>query len=277
VHIPNPFSWRSTLPIVAVALGASALMFIAAGMLHSMEYKKSVALYGLYGVTGKFGRGKSYFLAWLAYDAMKRGRQVYAIKADPPQFNDDKRPMIGGKKGTKLSRPVIELEDWQQIISVPDGSLVLLDEVQLWWRAADRAAPVEVQQWITQLRKHDITVVWASQFSSNVSPWLRKLSFGIFDCAKFRKGHRYLLYECHMMRGEHLARCKSESAVYLRRSKSVQEFYESKAFVTTGVEWGAEERPQRRAQRASTPRGRETEPSIRPGSEDDAKVVDLRP
>jgi hypothetical protein len=250
------------LPFVVIALGLSAVMFALAGALHRMEYKKSVSLYGLYGVVGKFGRGKSYFLAWLAYDAMQHGRQVYTIKADPPMINNDLRPMIGKKgKGTEQSPAAIEVEDWHGIISVPDGSMVLLDEVQLWWRASDRGAPVEVQQWITQLRKHDVTVVWASQFSSNVSVWLRKLSAGIFECSKFRKGHRYLLYECHAVRGEHNQRCKSESAVYLVRSKAVQAFYNTKAFITTGVEWGTESARSPRAQLASTRRGRVAAPS----------------
>src|SRR5579872_7143711 len=120
------------------------------------------------------GRGKSYLMALAAWWAFRAKRPVWAnFELHGAHF----------------------YSNWSEVLQAPPGSMVLMDEAQLWWASTDHAAPTEVRQWITQLRKHRITCLWASQDASFVARWLRTLSFGIWECRKFKSGHRYTLVD----------------------------------------------------------------------------------
>ncbi len=217
LHLPNVLNWHTTLPFLAVVGGLGVVLLIVAAVLHSIEGRRTVALYGLYGVVGLLGAGKSYMLTWFAFDARKRGRPIF--------------DNYGVEGSTRLN-------SWADVLKVPDGSLVLLDEVDLWWNTLDYAAPPEIRSWFKQLRHHDITCLWATQSASFAPKMIRELSFGIFQGSKWRRGHRYICYPPRLIDSMSKDK-KSITTIYLRRSKKVQRTYDTKGDVTPRREWGS--------------------------------------
>lgn len=209
------------LPYFGVVFGVSLLMVLLANVLHRMTAGSVTMDAGLYGVTGRMGRGKSYFLALAASWAFRRSRSVFA------NFE---------LAGASL------LTSWSEIVSVPDRSLVLIDEVQLWWASGDHAAPIEVREWVTQLRKKKITCLWASQDVSFVARWLRLLSFGIWECRRLGRGHRYTLVDPSQA-GRSPSQQKSLARFHVRRKRRVMALYDTLGLVSSSREWGSGEVP----------------------------------
>lgn len=205
------------LMILGVAL--ALVMWVSASGLHRMTSRAVMLSPGLYGVTGRMGRGKSYFLALLAYWGRKAHREVFAnYELEGAGF----------------------LSEWADILAVPTGSIVLIDEAQLWWGSTDHAAPVEVRAWITQLRKRKITCVWASQDFTFVARWLRLLSFGIWECARRGRGHVYTLVDPSQA-GRSKKYQKSLSKFFVARRRRVMRTYDTLGIVSSSREWGAVE------------------------------------
>lgn len=205
------------LPYIGIAFVVAVFLVILGNVLHRLTAGSVMMDAGLYGVTGRMGRGKSYLLAFVAYLAFKRRRAVFA-----------NYPL----RGAEL------LEEWADILAVPEGSLVLIDEAQLWWSSSDHAAPVEVRAWITQLRKRRITCLWASQDVSFVARWLRLLSFGVWECRRYGRGHRYTLVDPSQA-GRSPLHQKSLSRFHVARRKKVMALYDTFAVVSASREWGA--------------------------------------
>lgn len=205
--------------LMLVGVVASLVMWLSASALHRMTSRSVMLSPGLYGVTGRMGRGKSYFLALVAYWARRGGRQVWA-----------NYPLEGAHR----------YSNWSEVLGVPDGSVVLMDEVQLWWASSDHAAPTEVRQWVTQLRKRKLTVIWASQDFEFVARWLRKLSFGIWECSRTGRGHVYTLVDPSQA-GRSKRYQKSLSKLVVPRRRKVMRTYDTYALVEASREWGSVE------------------------------------
>lgn len=221
-----------------IVLSLAVCMVGLASLLHRKQTRDEVASSGLFGVVGKFGQGKSYFLVKLAYDALRSHRAVYS------NF-----PVKG----------CTAVHEWSEILAIPPRSMMLIDEAHLWWPSSSWGAPVEVKAWITQLRHRRITVIWSSQSVTFVARWLRELSAGVYECKKIKRGHQYTLYESHLA-GSHNPNRERTARMYFVRSAAVMSMYLSEgedSIVSSSTEWGTDSANAEGSKRiASRPPGR---------------------
>ena len=194
--------------LVEIVAGVGFGLLVLVGvpvMLLSRRSTKAQALHaGLYGVVGRMGAGKTYFMTYRGLQALEVGRLVFANY---------------GFEGAERVRT------WDEVISAPDGSLILLDEVHLWWPSAEWNVHPELAAWCSQLRKKGITCFWSSQHDSFVSTRLRRLTFGYWEGRRFRSGHRYELFDAH---GFHTSTKRVKLAThYVKRSQAVMDAYDT--------------------------------------------------
>lgn len=202
-------------PEVAAAVGAVGLAMFGLGqVLHRGQGRRDFASPGMFAVVGRMGAGKTLLLAQAALDAGRAGRPVYAN--------------FQVRGGTLLA-------DWQDVLAVPEGSLVLLDEVQLWWPSTAWQAPPEVLAWASQLRKRRLTLLWSSQDWSFVAKRLRLLTFGVWKASRRGgEGHRYDLWAAESFgkqNGEKLATLR------MKRAAEVMASYDTLEIVAASCDW----------------------------------------
>jgi hypothetical protein len=216
-----------------VLLGVAVLLGAVGAVLHRSRTKADFGAPGLYGVVGRMGGGKSYFLALVAFTARQRGRLIFANYA-----------LDGAEK----------YRSWVEVLSIPHcadsdcswarveagdcpnaGPLVVMDEVHLWFPSEAWRCPVEVTGWLSQLRKHGITMLWASQHDEFVGRRLRRLTFGYWKCVHFRRGHQYTLFD-----GATFGKAKPERLARMNvvRKVEVMASYNTREIVDSSVEWG---------------------------------------
>jgi len=206
----------TSLRVLGLKIGVVALVVLLVGLIgHRFQSKSVLRGAGLYGVIGRMGAGKSYFMTKAATEAIAARRPVFA------NFE-----IVGATR----------FESWDEILNIPDRSLVLIDEAGRWWPSEAWKVPIEVREWITHIRKQRQTVLWGAQDTKQVSRWLRDLSFGIWECKRWRSGHAYALFDADdFFRSR---RAKPELRVVLRRSKKVMSAYDTFELVGSSVEWG---------------------------------------
>ena len=177
---------------VVLMMGVVVLAMVAvAAVLHRKQTKGDLNAPGLYGVVGRMGGGKSYFLALAAWIAKAAGRPVYA--------NYD---IAGATRyrswGELLSMAHCKVEGCRlgaRVCEKNRGPMIVMDEVHLWFPSEAWKCPVEITGFLSQLRKLKVTMLWASQHEAHVGKRLIRLSFGFWKCEHYRQGHRYTLYE----------------------------------------------------------------------------------
>jgi len=200
--------------------GLIVIMLTMTSLLNRRQQKSDAINPGLYGVTGRMGGGKTYFMAAAAWAARKEGRPVFA------NFE-----VTGGTLVTS----------WREVLCVPDKSLVLLDEVHLWWPSANWNAPIEIMAWCSQLRKRGLTVLWTSQHWTFVSSRLKFLTFGVWECIRFKRGHQCTLFDGATYRPGRQAGKKDVREkmrrMYLVRKVDVMDSYDTEELVAPVIEW----------------------------------------
>jgi len=186
-----------SLGTVALGFGAFLVLFgvvmVGVGIATRRASSREAVTPGLYGVVGRMGSGKTLLAVSRALEAVEAGRPVYA------NFQ---------LSGANL------VESWEDVLRVPHrrsspgaraccdgsgehsdgGSLVIVDEAQLWWPSTAWQAPAEVRAWLAQLRKLGVTMFWTSQHISHPGKRLVQLSFGVWTCNRLRQVHEYRLY-----------------------------------------------------------------------------------
>jgi len=174
---------------------------------------------GMYGVVGRMGGGKTYLMAHAAHLARAAGRPVYA------------------NFGLEGAEP---LRSWDDVLAVPRGSMVLVDEVHLWWPSRAYQAPPQLEAWCSQVRKLDVTFLWSSQDWSFVSKRLRHLTFGAWKARRIKgTSHTYAMYE-----GSSVERVRAEpvSKLVLRRLPEVEASYDTLEVVEASCAWDPADR-----------------------------------
>lgn len=231
----NLLDGKAVLPYVEWGSGLVVFIFVLVDRLNKSLAGSILEEPGLYGVTGRMGRGKSYLLALAVWWARRRRRVVFVNfeVSDVVTFKewDDEHREEEGWVGSVL------YENWTQLRMAPNKALCVIDEAQLWWASSDHAAPVEVRQWITQLRKRKLTVLWATQDISFVARWLRLLSFGIWECKRFHSGHQYTLVD--PIEAGKTGKQMTMARFRVKRKKVVMALYDTNALVSSSREWGA--------------------------------------
>jgi len=244
IRAVNLLGGKALLPLI-IGLGAVAVVLIGAtAVLRRKSVHHDASAPGLYGVTGRMGGGKSYFLTWMAWTALRRGRTVFATYELKGfiTFADwkDRIDHLVPYSGPVLVEPS-EVEGdgkgWHQIIQCPPNSMVIVDEAHGWWPSQSYRAPVEVTMWISTLRHRQITFFWATQWVDAVAKWLRALSFGIWECENFKAGHRYTLFHPRKINGK-IGTRQYDARIYVRRSDEVMEMYDTFNSASHSVQWG---------------------------------------
>lgn len=231
----NLMGGRVLLVPTLVLLGLAVVLIAGTAVLRRRSVRYDAASPGMFGVTGRMGGGKSYFLTWMAWTALGSGRPVfstYELAGSVPFAEYVERL----EAGSPVVGPVV-VESWRDIVRVPNGSLVIVDEAHGWWPSAAYRSPVEVNMWISTLRHRGITFFWATQWVGAVARWLRELSFGIWECENFKAGHRYTLYDPRVIGGKPGTR-KSEARIVVRRRPEVMALYDTRNTATWSLEWG---------------------------------------
>lgn len=218
--LQNPMAFKGLIfPCLLGCVGVVVLAFILYSLGMRKSTKNEAFDFGLYGITGRMGGGKSYFMTWLAYRALAEGREVYANFV----MNDERAHLVC---------------TWTQVCSVPDESLVLLDEVHLWWPSSAWKAPDFVMSWCSQIRHHKLTVYWASQHISFTASRLVRLTFAIWECQnnKFGGTHTCRLYDATTF----ASRGKRELIyrMHITRKPEVMALYDTHRDLQLVREWG---------------------------------------
>ena len=197
------------------------------------------------------GSGKTLLLAATALRARKAGRLVFAnfTLAGGIEFGEfqERYPYVRvrGSTGRVTSEYLgdvpkgmfVRIRNWDQALDVPDNSLVLLAELQLWWPSSVAFAPEGVMAWVHQIRHHGITALWDSQHYTFVSTRIRKLTYGVWVARPYYGGHEYTLYE-----GAAFNERKPDPKLRLARMKvkrkaDVKAVYDTKEDVESNLAW----------------------------------------
>lgn len=210
-------SLGSDTKLLALAIVGIALTVCLVGvLLHRKQTTVQVDRPGLWAVTGRMGGGKTYFLSWLGLSCMAKGRPVFA------NYH---------LKGATL------LRDWADVVAVPDGSVVLLAELQLWWPSDVSYGPPDVEAWVHQIRHHKITCVFDTQNWTFVSTRFRKLAYGVWEGSPMAGGHQYTLYDAYGYVAHHTSSKKRTARMQVRRTKEVMAAYDTSEDVEPNMEW----------------------------------------
>ncbi len=243
----NLMDGKKLFPYIGGLLGLTLLVFVfvAFGKRKHLNYDATRS--GLYGVTGLFGSGKSYFLTWMAKMCLNQGRLVFCTY-ELTGYKTFDEWQEGFNAGVLWIGPVLldvydELSDtggWKQIIQVPRDSTVILDEAQGWWPSHAWKAPPEVTMWLSTIRHRGLTVLWATQRIEAVNKWIRDLSFGIWECKHYKAGHVYTLFDTRAINGKPGSR-HYDARIMLRRNPDVMAMYDTHNTARHSIEWGGGE------------------------------------
>lgn len=125
-------------------------------------------------VEGLPGAGKSYYMAYRATQALKRGKQVFA------NFQmEGVRTFKMGREGFFLWEKDLSLVEGGKFVPsvmwFPPKALVLIDEAQVFFNSRNWAQfGEEFIEFFSQTRKDSLTVLWASQSLSSVDKIIRQ-------------------------------------------------------------------------------------------------------
>lgn len=240
----NLMDGKKLMPYIAMLLGLTAVLVIAVAFGKRKHVQYDATRSGLYGVTGLFGSGKSYFLTWMASLALGNGRLVFATyeMAGYRTYTEWKKGFDAGELW--IGPVLIDTYDaatdtggWKQIIQVPRDSTVIIDEAQGWWPSHAWKAPPEVTMWLSTIRHRGITVLWATQRVEAVNKWIRDLSFGIWECKHYKAGHVYTLFDPKLINGKPGSR-HYDARLVLRRDPKVEAMYDTHNTARHSIEWG---------------------------------------
>jgi hypothetical protein len=237
VHLPTKLKtfhlpYGPILMGLACMLGLGLVMVLIASQLHRGRTAADLLAPGLYGVVGRMGGGKSYFLALAAFSALGKKRLVYA------NYRVEGAIMYQSW-GELLGLPHCEAEGCLLGNGTcPDrnrGPMILMDEVHLWFPSEAWKCPVEVTGFLSQLRKLRVTMLWASQHEAHVGKRLIRLSFGMWKCVHYRQGHQYTLFDAV---GYNTAKAEKLARMNVVRKADVMRLYDTNEVVNASVEWG---------------------------------------
>jgi hypothetical protein len=201
---------------IGAALVVGVVVVFVAGLWHRRITQTGFDRAGVWCISGIFGGGKSYFMAWMARRAIEKGRPVFAN--------------YHVKGATYVST-------WEEVMAVRDGALVLLDELHLWWPSDALLGPAGMESWLSNVRHHGITVLWASQHYSFVGTRFRKVTRGVWFGRGQAGGHEYTLYAGHNFNPSKPHGSGRLSRMRIRRTKAVMAMYDTHEDVVENLGW----------------------------------------
>ena len=255
----NIFSVRQVVPLILGGSLVVVFLVFAAGRLSKLTSLKMLCESGLYIVTGKMGRGKSYLMTLFVFYALRQRRVVFANYyvegcVPYPEFiawvESVGRDIVWDRAGKEIGwkipkahahewRSPVTVFNWTQILDAPNHAMVVVDEAQSWWDSGAFAAPGEVKDWITRLRKRYITCVCGAQDFSMLGRWLRILAAGVWECRRTGSVHRYTLVDTSQV-GKTARVQKTMARFRCRRKRAVMALYDTYEAVSASREWAGE-------------------------------------
>ena len=254
----NIFSVREVLPLILYGSLIVAFMVWAAGRMSKLTSLKMLTEPGLFITTGKMGRGKSYLMTLFIFYAMRQRRVIFAnyFVEGCKSYGEFMEWIehIGGREIVvdRAGKPIgwripdefagewdspVTVANWTQVIDSPNGCMVVIDEAQSWWDSGAFAAPGEVKDWITRLRKRKITCLCGAQDFSMLARWLRILAAGVWECRRTGAVHRYTLVDTSQV-GKAAKTQKFTARFRCRRKRRVMALYDTFEAVGASREWG---------------------------------------
>lgn len=105
------------------------------------------------------------------------------------------------------------VESWNDLLDLPHGTLVVIDEAHLWAPATNNTSLLPHVRWLlSQCRKLHIEIMWVSQRESRVTVGLRDQTDELAICRKsYLRQMKVSFYEPEM------ARVKGEKALWVYR------------------------------------------------------------
>lgn len=170
--------------VLAVAVSALSMM-----MRRSSKGQRRFAEGKVTGITGRKGHGKTIFGV---HELLRHVNGKHYCRecsknlghraAHQGTIASNGNLMLSGIAAERY----VHVESWSDLLDLPHGTLVMLDEVQNGWAPATAGQVFpELPQWIlTQCRKLHIEVIWITQDWGNVSAGLRRLTDEIARCHK---------------------------------------------------------------------------------------------
>lgn len=263
---------------LAVLLGSAlfslVLFALAVQMLSMMTTRREVREPGIWFVTGGLGAGKSYFLAWVG--RFCSSQRVCDVRGWRSAVRDglvdgsrrrSARPVFSnvwfrGQSGSSrlCSVPAHRLADgsrdpecrrlhsWDELIAVPWGSVVLLDESHLWWSGVEWDVSEDLEAWVSFVRKRGVTLLCNSQSWRFTSTRLRRLTAGVWRGRRVFGFSVYSLFAPAGFDDERPARARAKGRLVLVRRGSVMASYRT-------LEQVAPVDPPRRSRPGVRPRG----------------------
>ena len=234
-------------------LAACFPLYMIAHLAHRSQTKYEFLSPGLRAITGKFGAGKTYLMTWAALACMKQG--VRAVKGY------DRRAITGkeiiynakGKPGTRsvyanyaikgqsdprefLKQPLMfypdgeqdrRLHNWEEILALPWGAVICLDEGHLWWASYDWRVSGGLEKWVSQIRKNGHSFYFTSQDWAFVSMRLRRLVQTLWEGQGILGGHLYCSFTPGGFEQFQAKRTKSlrVARMYIRRKRRIMHSY----------------------------------------------------
>ena len=211
------------LDLVLLLFGLTLAGICVAIPLHRRQTRREVTAPGLWAVVGRMGAGKTFFMAWCAVRALSEGRVVFS--------NFRLRGSVPFSEWSESGGRVVLVRSWSEVLAAPDGALVLLDEMHLWWPSDAKRVPVSLAAWLSQLRKRRLTVVWSSQDWAFVGRRVRRLTFGVWEGQPLGGRSVYSQYPPQGYDQSFRSRPKRSARMVLRHSRAVREIYDTREIV----------------------------------------------
>ncbi len=156
-------------------------------------YQKTPKKYGVYGIVGKYGSGKSQYMAFLADKYHKQGAIIYA------NFGLDNS---------------VSFENYEYIYNLcqktKEQKVILIDETQMFCPEGSNIDRY-LRLLITQCRKLNTIIYWSSQDFTRVNKNIRLLSDRIYEIKSHFKGRLETIKDYQAQQYEYYYAAQSEN------------------------------------------------------------------
>lgn len=168
----------------------------------------------IYGITGKAGSGKTYFMIRLCKKFLEQGRDVFInVKVDEKELNLKEHKNIFGH--TNGLGKLYYWNNLKQFRKVHSG-IILMDEAGAYfnarkWSQVDEEDLVKFQQH----RKDGLEIIYSSQNFDFVDKVIRQLTNMIYICHKIGNLFYTGLYEPEYVNNKEKKRCYGRQFYFL--------------------------------------------------------------
>ena len=248
-HILGLGRWVGLLVLAGAAVTAILSMVVLVQVLHWLTTLREVRQPGLWCITGLFGAGKTYFLAWVGLYCQRQ--RVSSVRG----FRSAVADGLASRAAGKCARPVFanfalrgqagvpwvcevhkladgspdpecrRIHSWEDVRWLPWGSVLLLDESHLWWGSVEWNVDEWLEAWVSQIRKYGLSVYFNAQSWRFVSTRLRRLTMGVWEGKRVGPLSVYSLYSAQGFDSDRVKRDRRVGRLVLRRRRAVQAAY----------------------------------------------------